>query len=96
MELPELLDDAGYELERQEADRHSRYRFDLLRDGEVVGEGTHFTGTANIPPWIELHLEEPVDPDSDAHRALFEAFSTALEPGSHCMVHYLGTDTAEA
>ncbi|MDY6768912.1 MAG: DUF1122 family protein [Candidatus Nanohaloarchaea archaeon] len=96
MPLQDLVEPVGYTVERQAADRHSRYRFTLRRDGDTVGTGTHFTGTGTIPPWIELHLDTGVDPFNTRHRELFDALTAALAPGGHVMVHYLGTDTSEA
>ncbi|MFB6294909.1 MAG: DUF1122 family protein [Candidatus Nanohaloarchaea archaeon] len=96
MALQELVDGAGYTVERESADRHNRYRFTLRRGDDSVGSGTHFTGTGTIPPWIELHLDTGVDPFNDRHRDLFDALTAALAPGGHVMVHYLGTDTSEA
>lgn len=96
MELRDRVETAGYTLQREEADRHSRYRFRLSRDGETVGEGTHFTGTGRIPPWIELHLDGEIDPFDSRHRALFDALTGAVPGGGHVMVHYLDTATADA
>ncbi|MFB6077074.1 MAG: DUF1122 family protein [Candidatus Nanohaloarchaea archaeon] len=97
MPLQNALATTGYELELEEAERHSRDRFVLRRDGSVVGRGTWFRGTRHIAPWIELQADIDFDPDSDRHRALFDALAGALAPGGHVMVHYLqDTATAEA
>lgn len=96
MRFPDALRERGLDLEMHAADRHSRFRFHLARDGEPVGHGTVFTGARRVRPWIEFH---PVTlaPRDDRDRALFEALSDALEPGGHVMVHYLrDSATAEA
>ncbi len=95
--LPESLRDTPYTADLHEADRHSRDRFELRRDGETVGRGTHFHGTRHIAPWLELQPTATFDPDRPDHRALFAALADALAPGGHLMVHYLDdTTTAEA
>ncbi|MDY6769348.1 MAG: DUF1122 family protein [Candidatus Nanohaloarchaea archaeon] len=96
MALAQALSGTAYSVDRRPADRHSRYRFALLRDGDTVATGTHFTGTGTIPPWLELHLDTAVTPEREEDRDLFTALTDALAPGGHVMVHYLGTDTADA
>lgn len=89
MSLSDVLREQGFRLETWDAERHSRYRFAVSRDGAKVGEGTHFTGGRRIAPWIEFHPSRKMAPETGTDRALFTAFSAVLRPGSHLMVHYL-------
>lgn len=70
--------------------------FDVFLGDEKAAEATLFEGNRHIRPWIEADLAIDVEPRSKKHRQLFQAFTQRLEPGSHVMVLYTDTLTAEA
>lgn len=95
--LQDGLAAAGYAVEMEGAERFNRDRFVVLLDGTRVGRGTWFRGGRHIKPWIELQPKVRFDPDTEQDQELFTALVAVLEPGSHCLVHYLADrETAEA